>query len=817
LITSYYPMAFSLENHRYQFSFFPESSTWSLIGAEPLAPSILNAWIQVAYRQGGALFDPLKYATWEAPSELQPDPTLPGEVQRISLNSSPDENGLSCRLDFALPVDGPLFFLRMELANRGSRPIQLDCIELLRAGGFPGSRQTSKAPASHLRGLAGKPAFFSNGWQSWNYTGVFGAQEKFKRTRLGPLTAPMRVNAGTPQPKETGHFASDMFGVLGDRASRSGILVGFLSQKQHFGSLAAWLRPPEPGLRLWANGDQTRLDPGNAMLTDWACLHILHLDDPDPLGPYLEAVAYQHGIQDRLPPSYFGSPEGTDAAIPVGWCSWYQFFTRVTAEDVRRNVQSAAELRRQLSLEIIQIDDGFEARVGDWFEFLPTFPNGVAPLATEIRQAGFTPGLWLAPFIVDPRSRLAHEHPEWILHGRFNRPVNAGFNLWGVVATALDLTRPEALDYACQAVERAAHQWGYPYLKLDFLYAGALPGRRRDPTRTRAQILRQSLQALRQAAGEETTLLGCGCPLGSAIGLFSPMRIGPDVSGDWDPVYMGWRTLFKKEPDFPSARNAIHNILTRAPLHRRWWINDPDPLLLRSETHLSMAEVQSLVTAIALTGGSCLLSDDLSRLAPERLRIARALLPVIGLRPQIPDWFDAATPARLRLDLENTSGKWHLLALFNWEDQPSDLTLRLADFGLAENVPARGREFWTGVTHYIESGTLDLRQVPPHGVCLLAVRFRQPGMPQYLGSELHISQGLEVTQWHLADHGLTFSLERPASERGSLELSLPAKPDGAFLDGKPLEWEQSAKGCYRFSVAFDRHASIKIDWQNPAR
>jgi alpha-galactosidase len=810
-------MALSLENHRYQFSFFQESSTWSLIAAVASAPSFLNARVQVTYRRGGAVFNPLTFAAWEISSEPAPGSTPPGDVRQISLKAGPDTNGIICRLDFALPLDSPLFFWRMGLENRGSQPIQVEHIELLRAGLFPHIRQTSKVPASRLQGLAGQLAFFSNGWQSWNYTGVFGAQEKFKRTRLGPFTAPTRVNSGTPQPKETGHFASDMFGILGDRTSRVGVLAGFLSQNQHFGSLEAWLRLPEPGLRLWANGDQTRLDPGKTMLTDWACLHVLPLDDPDPLGPYLEAVARQHGIQDRLPPSQFGSPDGEEAAIPVGWCSWYQFFTHVTAEDVQRNVQSAADLSHELPLKLMQIDDGFEARVGDWFEFLPTFPNGVATLAVEIRQAGLTPGLWLAPFIVDPRSRLAHEHPEWILHGRFNRPVNAGFNLWGTIATALDLTRPEALDYACQVVERAAHQWGFPYLKLDFLYAGALPGRRQDPTRTRAQILRQSLLALRQAAGEETTLLGCGCPLGSAIGLLSPMRIGPDVSGDWEPVFMGWRFFFKQEPDYPSIRNAIHNILTRAPLHRRWWINDPDPLLLRSETHLDLAEVQSLATAIALTGGSCLFSDDLPRLTPDRLRIARALLPVIGMRPQILDWFDAATPARLRLDLENTSGKWHLLALFNWGDQPADLTLRLADFGLAENAPAWGREFWTGATHSIESGTLHVGRVPPHGACLLAVRPRQPAMPQYLGSDLHISQGLEVAKWHPDRRGLAFSLERPVSERGSLDLHLPAEPEEALLNGAPLKWERLEEGCYRFGVVFDRHASIRIDWQSPAR
>ena len=106
--------------------------------------------------------------------------------------------------------------------------------------------------------------------------------------------------------------------------------------------------------------------------------------------------------------------------------------------------------------------------------------------------------------------------------------------------------------------------------------------------------------------------------------------------------------------------------------------------------------------------------------------------------------------------------------------------------------------------------------LPPHGVCLLAVQLHQPGAPQYLGSDLHLSQGLEVKVWQPDAHALRFSLERPMSQSGSLELGLPAKPDEALLDDTPLEWEQSGEGRYRFGVTFEKRASIKISWQTPA-
>jgi len=337
---------------------------------------------------------------------------------------------------------------------------------------------------------------------------------------------------------------------------------------------------------MWANGDGARLDPGESITTDWACLHFLEVDSPDPLAPYLEAVA------SETPPRRI-SPES-----PAGWCSWYQYDQDISQEIIQRNLETAAALRDALPLDVIQIDDGFQTRVGDWFSFTPGFPEGLAPLAREIKERGFTPGLWLAPFILERGSRLAQEHPEWLLRGRLNQPANAGF-IWDRFPTALDLTHPGALDYVKEVVRAAVHEWGFQYLKLDFLYAAALPGRYRDPRRTRAQVLRAGLEALREAAGEDAFLLGCGCPLGPALGLVDAMRVGTDVAPTWQPVYPVIQPYFQHEPDIPSTRNAIQNALTRLPLHNRWWTNDPDCLLLRPETRLSLAEVRSMASVIA--------------------------------------------------------------------------------------------------------------------------------------------------------------------------------------------------------------------------
>ncbi len=233
---------------------------------------------------------------------------------------------------------------------------------------------------------------------------------------------------------------------------------------------------------MWANGDGVRLDSGASMDTDWACMQFIQIDQPDPLGAYLERVAREHGLED-LPPARYPSP--------TGWCSWYQFSSEqytgtVTASALESNLETLRSLRSNLPLQIFQIDDGYQAQIGDWFSFAELLSRRRRPSGRKNRLRWFElPGCgWRrSSSIPNPGWRLSI--PTGCCRGRLNRPVNAGF-LWNTIATALDLTQPDALAYASQVVERAVHEWGFPYIKLDFLYAGALPGKRHDPTVTRA-------------------------------------------------------------------------------------------------------------------------------------------------------------------------------------------------------------------------------------------------------------------------------------------------------------------------------------------
>ena len=698
--------------------------------------------------------------------------------------------GLDWRVEFIIPNDRLSVRWKISLHNYSDEPVFIQKITLLDHTGSAEQTLFLNQPAKKEN-----LSFYSNGWQSWSATGSYNANDKMRTTRLGLLHEPMVYNPGTPIYRNRSRFSSDFFSVIVDKQTRCGVLLGFLSQREHFGSILADFRGL-PILKMWANGDDARLDPGQSTETDWAVMVPLDLASDDALKDYLDVVAVEHNIGNLPDP-------------PTGWCSWYQYYQGVSQVVIRENLEKIRELKGQLPFNLIQIDDGFQAQVGDWLEFNDRFPLGVQPLAEDIKQSGLTPGLWLAPFILHPRAKTTREHPDWLLRNRNGALVRTGF-VWNSLGAALDLTHPGALDYVREVIGIAVHQWGFPYLKLDFLYAAALKGKFQDPRKTRAQVLRLGMETIREAAGEEALLVGCGAPLGSMLGLVDAMRIGPDVNDSWTPSFAGISLPFRNEPSMPSERNSMQNIFTRAPLHNRWWVNDPDCLLVRPDSKLTLPEIQSMATVIALTGGSLVVSDDMTELPPERLRLLATLKPVMNQRPAVLDMFDSQRPARMRLNLHGAVGQWHLLAYFNWGDRDFNTELGLEEFGLSTGG-YHIRSFWDDRIWKLDEGNAVFSgKIPTHGVVLLAVRKTEDSSAAYLGSDLHISQGFEVTSWDVGTYELKFDIRSGKKLSGKVDILLRSNPKNINIDGEPSSCEILEESIYRIITPDKDRSSITI-------
>jgi alpha-galactosidase len=265
----------------------------------------------------------------------------------------------------------------------------------------------------------------------------------------------------------------------------------------------------------------------------------------------------------------FAGASGVSAvrSAPTIWCSWYDYFSGITEADVDESLRAIAD--RELPVDVIQLDDGYERELGDWLELSSGFTS-LARTVDRIREHGRRAGIWLAPFLVGVRSAVAAEHPEWIVRGENRAPVFAIHN-WGQDPFVLDVTHPGARDHL-KMVLRSFVDMGFDFFKLDFLFAAALNGRRFDRSLTGTEAYRQGLAHIRSAVGEDAYVLGCGAPLLPSVGMVDAMRISADTSPRWASV--------DGDMSFPGGEAAELSVHGRAYQHGRYWVNDPDCLLL---------------------------------------------------------------------------------------------------------------------------------------------------------------------------------------------------------------------------------------------
>jgi alpha-galactosidase len=195
-------------------------------------------------------------------------------------------------------------------------------------------------------------------------------------------------------------------------------------------------------------------------------------------------------------------PKLTTPSVPTGWCSWYCFGSRVTAKQVRGNLDF---IKKNIpSLKYIQIDDGYQAAMGDWLETGRGFDGGVRQVLQEIKKKDVEPAIWVAPFIAEKGSQLFREHPEWFIKDSDGKPLSADrvtFRGWRRGPWyALDGTHPEVQKHLEKLFRTLSRDWGCSYFKLDANFWGAMHGGRfHDANATRIEAYRRGMHAIRRA------------------------------------------------------------------------------------------------------------------------------------------------------------------------------------------------------------------------------------------------------------------------------------------------------------------------------
>jgi alpha-galactosidase len=135
------------------------------------------------------------------------------------------------------------------------------------------------------------------------------------------------------------------------------------------------------------------------------------------------------------------------AVRPIVLNSWEGVYFSFTEEKIKQMIDEASEL----GIEVFVLDDGWFGNnyprndasmgLGDWQVNRKKLPNGIDYLAKYAVSKGMKFGIWIEPEMVNPKSDLANEHPDWIVKSE-GREIPSKRNQW-----VLDMSNPDVQDF----------------------------------------------------------------------------------------------------------------------------------------------------------------------------------------------------------------------------------------------------------------------------------------------------------------------------------------------------------------------------------
>jgi alpha-galactosidase len=188
--------------------------------------------------------------------------------------------------------------------------------------------------------------------------------------------------------------------------------------------------------------------------------------------------AYHRLYRERLV-----TGEWRDRARPVLFNTWEGVYFDFDEDTLVDMASSAADL----GAELFVLDDGWFGQrdddgssLGDWTVDLRKLPSGLEDLVGRVNELGLEFGIWIEPEMVNPRSRLFEEHPEWAVGfpGRHRSEIRNQY--------VLDLSNMEVVDYLERVVGNVLNSAPIRYVKWDMNrvitepYGASLPAHRQN-------------------------------------------------------------------------------------------------------------------------------------------------------------------------------------------------------------------------------------------------------------------------------------------------------------------------------------------------
>ncbi len=393
--------------------------------------------------------------------------------------------------------------------------------------------------------------------------------------------------------------------------------------------------------------------------------------------------------------------------MPVGWCSWSCYYSRVDEEKIRRAADAQYKYARKYA-NLIQIDDGWQKNTsfcGDWYPDERKFPSGLEATAQYVRDRGMTFGLWLAPLLLSEKTPAYEVMRDMAMDAVTLREHYHPFNLGD----------PRFHEHLRKTFRRLVDDYGVRYFKLDFLAASVRyfhGGGKfvRFEGGYCIELLRAALQTIRDEVGPDVFLLSCGAQTLIGAGIFNGARTSADII--WGKS--------KNNPTYWSImKRCMSTVGRRYFYHNKVYMNDPDGVVLRDVDNgdgfnCTWAEAELWSVAVAMSGGLVLSNDELEKLSPDRRKLYTHLLPALGVAARPVDYFETPYPTAYVLEVNKNT---KFLALYNLSDEMVDLDFDLSCIGMSGGYVAN---CLTG-EKLGQKEALHIENVNPHGAVMVAL------------------------------------------------------------------------------------------------
>jgi len=142
--------------------------------------------------------------------------------------------------------------------------------------------------------------------------------------------------------------------------------------------------------------------------------------------------------------------KGTRLTLLNNWESTYFDFNEDKLRGLLKNT-------KKLGVDLFLLDDGWfankyprnddHAGLGDWQENRQKLPNGIASIGREAVNEGVKFGIWIEPEMVNPKSELYTQHPDWVVKQADREEYYFRNQL------VLDLTNPAVQDFVFHVVD----------------------------------------------------------------------------------------------------------------------------------------------------------------------------------------------------------------------------------------------------------------------------------------------------------------------------------------------------------------------------